>query len=130
MYRINWAEWLKESRWESVEGLNFFASFPYGFLMSRIIVDSLVDLSMFTPSLINATYDSHTFPSMEYVKNGKKWVKKDSLKARADSPKRSKISADSATILFQDNEEVKTRLLTVEWKLKTFPDAVKGIFLT
>ena len=77
---------LKESRWESVEGLNFFASFPYGFLMSRIIVDSLVDLSMFTPSLINATYDSHTFSSMGYVQVGEKWVKMDSITARADSP--------------------------------------------
>ena len=85
---------------------------------------------MFTPTLINATYDSHTFPSMEYVKNGEKWVKKDSLKARADSLKRLKISVDSAALLLEDNEEVKTRLLTIERKLKTFHDAVKGIFFT
>ena len=89
-----------ESMWESVKDLNVLASFPYGFLMSRIIVYRLVDLSMFTPSLIDATNDSHTFCSMEYVKNGEMWVKKYSQKARADSPKRSKISAYSATLLF------------------------------
>ena len=49
-------------------------------------MNSLVDSSMFTPYLINANYYSHTFSSMGYVHVGKKWVKKDSVKARADSP--------------------------------------------
>ena len=62
-------------------------------------MDSLVDLYFFTPSLINATYDFHTFSSTGYVQIGEKWVKrdgvcaswlkvgkKDSVKTRADSP--------------------------------------------
>ena len=49
-------------------------------------MNCFMDLSMFTPYLINATYDSHTFSSMGYVQVGEKWVKKDSVKALADSP--------------------------------------------
>ena len=41
---------------------------------------------MFTPYLINTTYDSHTNSSMGYVTVGEKWVKKDSVKGLADSP--------------------------------------------
>jgi len=68
--------------WESAEDTNASASLPYGLLISRILVDRLVDLSMFTPIVINATYDSYTFSSMGYVQVGDKWVKKDSVKAR------------------------------------------------
>jgi len=81
-YRINWAEWFKEYMWESAKDTNASASLPYGLLISRILVDRIVDLSMFTPIVINATYDSYTFSSMGYVQVGDKWVKKDSVKAR------------------------------------------------
>ncbi|KAH0746129.1 hypothetical protein KY285_007786 [Solanum tuberosum] len=91
-YRINWAEWLKEYMWESVEDPHPSASLPYGLLISRIIVDRLLDLSMFTP-----------------VEN--KWVKKDSVKARAETSKSTKISADLAALLMHDNDELNTRLL-------------------
>uniref|UniRef100_M1DC74 Ulp1 protease family, C-terminal catalytic domain containing protein n=1 Tax=Solanum tuberosum TaxID=4113 RepID=M1DC74_SOLTU len=66
-YRINWAEWFKEYMWKSGEDTNASASLPYGLLISRILVDRLVDLSMFTPIVINATYDSRTFSTMGYV---------------------------------------------------------------
>ena len=39
-------------------------------------MDRLVDLSLFTPSLINATYDFHTFSSTGYVQVGEKLVKR------------------------------------------------------
>ena len=70
----------------SFKDLNSSAILPSGLLIWRIIVDSPVDLSFFTPSLINATYNFHTFSSTGYVKVGEKLVKKDSVKARADSP--------------------------------------------
>ena len=49
-------------------------------------MNSLVDPSMFTLYLINATYYSHTFSSIGYVQVGEKRVKKDSVKAGVDSP--------------------------------------------
>ena len=42
-------------------------------------MDRIVDLSFFTPSLINATYDFHTFSSMGYVQVGEKLVKNDGV---------------------------------------------------
>ena len=42
-------------------------------------MDRLVDLSLFTPSLINATYDFHTFSSTGYVQVGEKLVKNDGV---------------------------------------------------
>uniref|UniRef100_M1DVC2 Uncharacterized protein n=1 Tax=Solanum tuberosum TaxID=4113 RepID=M1DVC2_SOLTU len=50
--------------WETAKDTNAFASLPYGLPISQILVDRLVDLSMFTPIVINASYDSHTFSSM------------------------------------------------------------------
>lgn len=43
--RINWAMWFREYMIESAEDNNSSASLPYGLLICRIIVDSLVDLS-------------------------------------------------------------------------------------
>ncbi|KAH0653076.1 hypothetical protein KY289_030754 [Solanum tuberosum] len=71
-YCINWAKWFKEYMSESAEDTNASASLPYGLLISRILVDRFVDLSMFTPIVINATYDSRTFSSMGYVQVGDK----------------------------------------------------------
>ncbi|KAG5611587.1 hypothetical protein H5410_022868, partial [Solanum commersonii] len=68
-YRINWAAWFKEYMWESSEESNPSTSLPYGLLISQILVDKMVDLSMFTPIVINATYDSRTFSSMGYVES-------------------------------------------------------------
>ncbi|KAG5576188.1 hypothetical protein H5410_056322 [Solanum commersonii] len=74
--------------WESVEDPHPSASLPYVLLISRILVDRLLDISMFT-----------------HVEN--KWVKKDS----AETSKPTKICADLAALLMQDNDELKTRLL-------------------
>ena len=94
-YLINWAKWFKAYILERFEDMNVSASLPYCLLISSIIVDRLVDLSLFTPSLINANYDSHTFSSMGYVNLGEKWVKKDSVRIL---PKPSKILVDSAAL--------------------------------
>ncbi|KAH0712306.1 hypothetical protein KY289_008265 [Solanum tuberosum] len=85
-------------------------------------------ISRFTPAVINATYDSRTFSSMGYVQVENKWVKKDSIKERAETSKPTKISADSAALLLQDNDELKTRLLGVERGLETLHDAVEKVF--
>lgn len=68
------------------------------------------------------------FSSMGYVQIGDKWVKKDSVKAQAETPKTLKICVDSSTLLLQDNNEVKTRLLTVEQNLETLHDAMLKVF--
>uniref|UniRef100_M1DDU3 Uncharacterized protein n=1 Tax=Solanum tuberosum TaxID=4113 RepID=M1DDU3_SOLTU len=116
--------WFKEYMWESAEDTNASASLPYGLLISRI----LVDLSMFTPIVINASYDFRTFSSMGYVQVKDKWVKKDSFKARAETLKHTIFFADSTAILLQDNDELKTRLLTVERGLETLLDVVEKVF--
>lgn len=84
---------------ERYEDSNAYASIPYGLLISRILVDRRVDLSMFNPIEINATYDSLTFSSMGYVHLGNKWVKKDSVKAKIETVKPTKISAESVALL-------------------------------
>ncbi|KAH0652789.1 hypothetical protein KY289_030467 [Solanum tuberosum] len=127
-YRINWALWFKEYMLECVEDTNVTASLPYGLLISRIFVDRLVDLSMFTHVVVNATYDSHTFSSMGYVQVENKWVKKDSVKDRSESIKPIKITAESAALLLQDTEELKTRILVVECGLETLHDVVEKVF--
>ncbi|KAK4713827.1 hypothetical protein R3W88_019734 [Solanum pinnatisectum] len=97
-YRINWTNWFKEFMWEKAEEFNPSASLPYGLLISRILVDRLIDLSMFKHIEISATYDSHTFFSMGYVEVGNRWVKKDSVQERADAAKPTKIFAESAAL--------------------------------
>ncbi|KAH0639643.1 hypothetical protein KY285_036229 [Solanum tuberosum] len=124
-YHINWVEWFKEYMWESVEDPNPSANLPYRLLISRILVDCLVDISMFTPIVINATYDSRTFSSRGYMRVENKWIKKDSVKAIAETSKPTKISTDSAALLIQDNDELKTMIFGVECGLETLYDAIK-----
>ncbi|KAH0670729.1 hypothetical protein KY290_026127 [Solanum tuberosum] len=78
--------WFREYMVESSEDNISSASLPYGLLISRIIVNSLVDLSQFMPALIDATYDTRTFSSMGYVLINDKWYKKESVQQRADAP--------------------------------------------
>ncbi|KAG5611022.1 hypothetical protein H5410_022303 [Solanum commersonii] len=54
-----------------VEDPNASASLSYGLLILRILVDHFVDLSMFTPIVINSTYDSRTFSSMGTMMNSR-----------------------------------------------------------
>ncbi|KAH0755142.1 hypothetical protein KY290_025412 [Solanum tuberosum] len=127
-YRINWVAWFKEYMWESVEESNPSVSLPYELLIPRMVVDRLVDLSMFKPIEINATYDSRTFYNMGYVEVGDRWVKKDSVQERADTPKPTKISAHSAALLLQDSNELKTRIIAIKRGLETLYDAVEKVF--
>ncbi|KAG5615485.1 hypothetical protein H5410_015309 [Solanum commersonii] len=94
-FEVSLEVWFKEYIMEKYEDSNAYASIPYGLLISRILVDHRVDLSMFNPVEINATFDSLTFSSMGYVHLGNKWVKKDSVKAK-------------------DTDELKTHILATE----------------
>ncbi|KAL3352282.1 hypothetical protein AABB24_020367 [Solanum stoloniferum] len=102
--------------------------YHHGLLISRFSMDKLVDLSMFKPIEISATYDSHTFSSMGYVEVGNRWVKKDSVQEKTDIVRPTKISAESATLLLQDSDELKTRILVVERGPKTLHDVVEKVF--
>ncbi|KAG5596210.1 hypothetical protein H5410_037442 [Solanum commersonii] len=105
------------------EESNPSASLPYGLLISRILVDRLIDLSMFTYNEISATYDSRTFSNMDYVEVGNKWVKKDFVQERVDAAKPTKISAESVALLLQDSDEMKTCIMAIERGLETLHDA-------
>ncbi|KAG5615587.1 hypothetical protein H5410_015411 [Solanum commersonii] len=113
---------------ESAEDSNATASLPNGLLISHTLVDRLADLSMLTPVVINTTYDSNIFYSMGYVQVEEKWVKKEFVKARAESIKTTKNYAESAALLLQDNEELKTRILAVERGSETLHDDVEKVF--
>ncbi|KAG5631596.1 hypothetical protein H5410_003313 [Solanum commersonii] len=109
---------------ESVENNNTFASLPYGLLISRIIVDSLVDLSKYKPTLIDATFDIRTFSSMRYVLVNDKWYKKESVQSRADIPRATRISGDSAALLFKEAEHIKVRLAGLESHMHVIQDTL------
>lgn len=126
-YQINWVVRIREYMLESADDPNSTASLTYGLLISRIIVDSLVDLSKFKPVEIAATYDIRTFSSMGYVFVEKKWHKKESLKARIDTPKVSWVSIDSASLLLQEAEELKPCTATLESNLQVMLKNVSKI---
>ena len=49
------------------EDTNSNKSLPYGLIIPRTIVYSLVDLSNNRPTWIDATFDTRTFSTMNYV---------------------------------------------------------------
>ena len=63
--------------------------------MCRISVDSLMDLSDYMPTLIDATYDTGTFLKIDYVFINEKLYKKEFVKSRVDKPRDTRIFADS-----------------------------------
>ncbi|KAG5607030.1 hypothetical protein H5410_028522 [Solanum commersonii] len=63
-----------------------------------------------------------------HVEVGDRWVKKDFVQERADTPKPTKISAESAALLLQDFNELKTRIIAIERGLETLHDAVEKVF--
>ena len=83
--------WLREYMVERSAESNFSASLPYSLLILRIIVDSLVDLSAYKPTLIDATYDTRTLSGMGYVLIDAEWYKKESVQQRVDTPKATRI---------------------------------------
>lgn len=66
-YRVNWASWFKEYMFKSATNPNGTASLLYGLLISRILIDRLVDLYDSKPLEIVSTYDNRTFSNMDYV---------------------------------------------------------------
>ncbi|KAK4728754.1 hypothetical protein R3W88_021742 [Solanum pinnatisectum] len=105
-----------------LENTKSSSSLPYGLLISRIIVDSLVDLSPFRPSLIDATYDTRTFSSMGYVLINDKWYRKESVQQRANAPKVTRISADLAALLLKEADLIKVRLDGLESHMQVLQD--------
>ncbi|KAH0723716.1 hypothetical protein KY289_006760 [Solanum tuberosum] len=123
-HNINWSLWFRNYMIESVEDSNPLASFPYGLLISRIIVDSLVDLSKYMYVLIDATYETRTFSTTRYVLVNDKWYKKESVHSRADTPKATRISADSVALLLKEAEHIKVRLAGLETHKQVLQDTL------
>ncbi|KAG5580429.1 hypothetical protein H5410_051056 [Solanum commersonii] len=105
--------------------MNASARLLYGLLISRIMVDTLVDFSGYKHVEISSTYDSRTFSSMCYTLVGNQWYKKDSVKERVETVRVTKVSVDYASLLLKDMKDVKARLLTIEDGLKTNIDVEK-----
>lgn len=112
---------------ESVEDSNATTIMPYGLLISRILVDSVVDLYIFKPFEVSATYDTFTFSRMGYVLVGEKWHKKEFVKAQTESVKVTRISTDSVTQLFKDAKDIKAQLFVVENVIKVIQKDVEKI---
>lgn len=102
--------------------MNASARLLYGLLISRILVDTLVDFSGYKHVEISATYDSRTFSSMCITLVGNQWYKKDSVKARVETVRVTKVSVDYASLLLKDMKDVKARLLTIEDGLKVLQE--------
>ncbi|KAG5616079.1 hypothetical protein H5410_015903 [Solanum commersonii] len=88
----------------------------------------------FKEYILESAEDSNTSANLPYrllisrILVGSKWVKKDSVKARADFVKPTKIYVESATLLLQDTNELKTRIVDVECGLETLQDVVEKVF--
>lgn len=70
---INWVLWVSKYIVECFDYTKSIASLPYGLLVCRIIVDSLVDLTKYMPTLIDATYDTGTLSKIDYEFINEKW---------------------------------------------------------
>lgn len=126
-YHINWGVWIRAYMFESGENSNPSATLPYGLLISRIMIKSQVDLSGFQATEISATYDSRKFASMGYTLIDKKWHKKDSIKAKADAPKPTRIPADAVALLLKEVEEIKSHLTSLDSNMQGLPDIIEKV---
>lgn len=106
--------------------MNCSASIPYGLLISCILADTLVDLCGYKPVKISATYNSRSFSSMGYIQVGDQWHK-NSVKAKADTVRLTKVSVDAVTLLLKNMDEVKNRLLVIEENLQVFQESASKI---
>lgn len=84
--------WIREYMIECVENSNPLTSLLYELLISRIIIENMVDLSKFKPTKISSTYDTRTFSSMGYTLVDKKWHKKEALNSKIDAPEATRVS--------------------------------------
>ncbi|KAH0669724.1 hypothetical protein KY285_023884 [Solanum tuberosum] len=66
--------------------------------------------------------------SLSNISNRDVWVKKDSFQERAEAAKPTKTSAESAALLLQDSDELKTCIMAVERGLETLYDVVEKVF--
>lgn len=112
---------------EDSKDLNASTSFPYGLVISCILVYMLVDLSGFKPIENSTTHDTRTFSCIDYTLVGDQWHKKNSVKARSESVKAMKISIDSASLLLKDMEDVTTRLLEIENTMEALKESIRKI---
>lgn len=107
---INWVLWIREYMVECFYDTNSTASLPYGLLVCRIIADYLVDISVYMPTLIDATYNIGTFSKIDYVFINEKWYKKEFVQSRADTPWANRIFTDPASLHLEENEHIKVRI--------------------
>uniref|UniRef100_M1DGR1 Uncharacterized protein n=1 Tax=Solanum tuberosum TaxID=4113 RepID=M1DGR1_SOLTU len=114
---------------ESSEDSSSSANLSYGLLISRIIIDSFVDLSQFKHVVIDVTYDTRTFSIMGYVLIDNKWHKKESAKARAKALKASCISDDSTAILLKEAKNIKVHLDGLESYMQVLQDTIGKVIL-
>ena len=82
--------------------------------MCRISVDSLMDLSDYMPTLIDATYDTGTFLKIDYVFINEKLYKKEFVKSRVDKPRDTRIFADSSSLQLKETTHINVRLNALE----------------
>ncbi|KAH0661282.1 hypothetical protein KY284_026213 [Solanum tuberosum] len=111
---------------ESSKDSNSSANLSYGLLISRIIIDSLVDLSQFKHVFIDVTYD-RTFSTMGYVLIDNKWHKKESAKERAKALKASCISDDSAAILLKEAKDIEVHLDGLKSYMQVLQDTIRKV---
>lgn len=74
----------------------------------------MIDLSDYKPIEISSIYDLCALSSKGYALVDNKWYKKGSVKAKMKQPNVTRVSADSATMLFKEAEEIKVHLTTLE----------------
>lgn len=111
---------------EILEDTNATASLSYGLLIFSIIVDALVDISMYTTIEESATYDSRTFSSMGYTLIDKTWHK-ESLKLRLDAIKETHVSTDSSSLLLKEAEELKTHMVVLKSNMQVMQETIEKV---
>ena len=78
---------------ECFEDTNSTTNLSYEIFIAWIIFDSLVDLSDYMPTLIDAKSDTQTSSRIDYVLINEKWYKKLFVQSRADTPRATRIFA-------------------------------------
>lgn len=66
-FKINWTDWFREYMVESTANAHAFSSFPYGLLITQILLYYTTKLSAYPLMKLSSTYDSKTFSTMGYV---------------------------------------------------------------
>ncbi|KAF3653475.1 hypothetical protein FXO38_13248 [Capsicum annuum] len=112
--KINWATWIRKYMLESAREVNVFANFPYGLLITRILLFYSINLSAYPSVEVSATYDSRTFSSMGYVLVEDKWCRKESACAKAEPSKVSTSIYNPYVSLMKELKELKQWFKSIE----------------